>query len=443
MNYTYTNFIPLIGPFHWAAKEMGMQCIQTVSFPKMQGNEQHIKANDSSVPDPILYPDSLLDDFNFSLEEHKRLFKENNLKKTDFVFGLPPCSGFSQMSVKTGADQKANICMVELIKFYLVSNSEVLLFENAPGLAGEKGQVFLRDYIYKMFEENNLTDTYKFTLFKTDTDQHGLPQHRPRTFLIMYKSKKHKKVINTEKIVFKTIEELFKDLPFEENEKTQHIYLRSKLGDQFLGYINDSPKGKKVIQEVLESFKDKKDWRYDIISTLAKKVIANEDILDDNYPEVSKALITLKEKIAKKGIFTFRDSGPILYKDFTSAIVGKNTWNLIRPFNGKFRYLTMREKMRLMGYPDSFMMVNPIKNANHICQNAPLTTVKSSILWAIQILENNNIEEIDLSSVNGLYLFQNNTKSNMNKDVYYYLNNKFILLDKMIDKKENIFYGFI
>ena len=436
---TYTNFIPLIGPFHWVAKEMGMECVQTVSFPKMQDNEQHIKANDPNAPDVVLYPNELLDDFNFSLDEHRKLFIENNLKKTDFVFGLPPCSGFSQMSTKTGADQKANICMIELIKYYLVSDSDILLFENAPGLAGEKGQVFLRDYVYKMLEENNLTDIYKFNLIKTDTDQHGLPQHRPRTFLIMYKSDKHKKIIYNKKIECKKIEDLFKDLSFEENESSQHFYLRSKYSDDFLSFINESDKAKKVLEEIKEKFKDKRDWRYDIISTFARKVLDNEDVLDEKYPTVYEGLTKLKSKIISKGAFTFRDSGPILFKDYTSAIVGKNNWNLVREFDGRYRYLTMREKMRLMGYPDSFMIVNPVKNNNHICQNAPLTTVKSSIEWAIQIFNNENVEDIDLNK-KGIFLFQNNTKSDMTNELYYY-NNGFIKLNKIIEK--DIFDGYI
>lgn len=460
---TYTNFLPLIGPFHWAAKAMGMECVQTVSYPKMQGNEQHIKANDPSAPDPILLPDNMLDDFTFDLSNMQEKIRENNIKKTDFVFALPPCSGFSMMSTTTASDSKANICMIEAIKYYIVSDSEVLLFENAPGLAGEKGQVFLRDYVYKMLEHNDLINKYKFTLFKTDTDQHGLPQHRPRTFMIMYKSDKHKKVINTEIITHKTIEKLFEDLPFEEDPSTQHTYLRSKLGDEYLDYINNSPKGKKVIEEVYKTFEGKSDWRYDIITTLAKKILNHEaiadwkfdtktpqainsehdsEILDDAYPLLNKSLTTLREKIYRKGMFTFRDSGPILFKDYTSALVGKNNWNLTRTFkDGRMRYLTFREKARLMGYPDSFKLVDLEKNNNHICQNAPLTTVTSAIKWAIQILENKDIELINLEKPY-IFLYQRNTKSEMNKEVFAYDSHKFVPLNKTENEKD-IFDGFI
>jgi site-specific DNA-cytosine methylase len=439
LSYTYTNFIPLIGPFHWAAKDLGLTCIQTVSFPKMQGNEQHIKANDPSVPDAILLPDEMLDNFTYDLLEMKEKIQELNIKKTDFVFGLPPCSGFSQLSVKTGAEEKANICMLEIIKFYLATDSEVLLFENAPGLAGEKGQIFLRDYVYKILIQNNVQDRYRFNLIKTDTDQHGLPQHRPRTFFIMYKGNKFKKINNTRIVTFISVEELFKDLPIEEDAGRQHISVHSNFGDEFLSYINDSDKGHKIIEEILEEKKFKKDWRYDIISTVAKKMCNKEDILDSNYPLLNKNLILLKEKIDRKGMFTFRDSGPILFQDFTSAIVGKNAINTVRNFNGKFRYITMREKARLMGYPDSFNLVDPIKNANHICQNAPLFTVKDSIRWAIQIYENNNLDIIDS---NGIYLYQINTHSNMNKEVFLYQDSKLIPMHKL-EKEEDIFNGFI
>jgi len=432
---TVTNFIPLIGAGHFASKELGLDVIQTVSYPKMQGNEQHIYANDPKAPQPFLFDNEDLDEWSPSLDKMKEYISRYSIKPTNIVIAVPPCAGFSLLNTKTSADAKSNICMLELIKFYVASESDICLFENAPGYVGQKGIDFISRYVIPLLPKG-----YKMTVVKTDTDQHGIPQHRPRTFTMIYKSDKNFKIINTEQIVFTEVPNLFSGLTREYDPKTQHHIAAHKDISSWSSFFNNSSIGQKILHRVINERKNKRDWRHDLIVSSFDMYLAGELTDDDvkDFDYVLRNLKSLKAKTDAKGAKTYRDSGPILFKDYTNAVVGRNQTNMVRTFikgteidylhspdhlygttvhDLEIRPVSFRERMRLMGIKDSFNMVNPEKNENHLCQNVPIGTYKSAIKWSLQILNKENVELIDLE--HSPVLFQVNTGSNMNGEVYF------------------------
>lgn len=456
-NITVTHFIPLIGPFVEASNRLGLNTTQIVSYQKMQGNEQHIYFNGNFKGDPILIPDDDLNEYNASLDNMKRYIKENNIKGTDLVLGVPPCAGFSMLSNNTSADAKANLCMIETIKFFVASESKVLCFENAPGFAGQKGLDFIERYV-----EPILPSEYKMTLVKTDTNQHGIPQNRPRTFMYIYKSDVNKKLINVEDIHHKTLKEMFVGLDEAETEDNLHVFLKGKDIENWIEWAN-SPQGNTIVKDIIIEKLDNEDYRQDIIVETFRRIreVPGFEITGNEY--VKENMRKLKAKCEAKGAITFRDSGPIIFRKRTSAIVGKNNTNLSRTFinlSGKWvdlfnewlpkqdkstvvadiqkaeikiRPVTMREKMRMMGWQDTYMVADYVRNNNHICQSVPVTTAVSAVTWALQILKNENVEDIQIQPVSRL-LFQVNTKSNMNNEVNFIQGVNVLNINKIDDK---------
>lgn len=456
-NITVTHFIPLIGPFVEAAKRIGLDNQQIVSYQKMQDNEQHIYFNDNFNGQTILIPPDDLDAYNPSLDNMKQYITENGIKGTDLVLAVPPCAGFSTLSSNASADAKANLCMIEAIKFFVASNSKVLCFENAPGFAGQKGLDFIERYV-----EPILPQEYKMTLVKTDTTQHGIPQNRPRTFMYIYKADVNKKIINVEEIHHKTLKEMFDGLHHEEDLDTLHVYLKNKDIDSWNTWAN-SPQGIDIVKNIIIDKLDNLDYRQDIIVDTFKLAKYHGLEIDSNHEYVKRNIDNLKAKTEAKGRDSYRDSGPIIFRHKTSAIVGRNNWNLSRTFikvNGKYidffnewlpnytgknlveeirnadltlRPLTMREKMRMMGWHDEYKLDNYVRNNNHICQSVPVTTAVSATKWALQILKNENVEDIDMHGVSRL-LFQANSKSNMNNDVSFVKDTTIVNINKLFDK---------
>ena len=61
-------------------------------------------------------------------------------------------------------------------------------------------------------------------------------------------------------------------------------------------------------------------------------------------------------------------------KDHIGAFVGHLPTMLTHP--DEDRFLTVRECLSIMKMPEDFMLHGGIKNANHICQNVPVTTAE-------------------------------------------------------------------
>ena len=68
------------------------------------------------------------------------------------------------------------------------------------------------------------------------------------------------------------------------------------------------------------------------------------------------------------------------------------------------RYLTVREALSLMRLPDDFILLNPKRSLNHICQNVPVTTAEHPARMVQKFLKN------QLDTVETKFLIQDNKK---------------------------------
>jgi len=85
------------------------------------------------------------------------------------------------------------------------------------------------------------------------------------------------------------------------------------------------------------------------------------------------------------------------------------------------RYLTVREALSLMKLPEDFILLEPKKSLNHICQNVPVTTAEHAARMVQRYL-NNQLEMVDTK-----FLVQDNKKR-----TYKYEKNSLQLTDFMV-----------
>ena len=169
----YITFVPLIGGMAIANyNSVGHKPEFVLSYDGFQKNESNLK---NYWPDVKWY---LLDSHTNTLEENL------DFTDIDFVSSVCPCAGMSCLNTATrSADNETNNWLYKVADFTLSTiKPKVYWGENAPGLYSEQNVKVLN----KLREYGDKYG-YSFTIYKTDTYLHGIPQHRVRTFFFFWK----------------------------------------------------------------------------------------------------------------------------------------------------------------------------------------------------------------------------------------------------------------
>lgn len=427
---TVRHFIPLIGPYILACKKLGIKDEDEVySFEAFKDNDQHVYNNDENKK-PIIIT-GLDDEINpeHDMEKFKKYVEENNVKPTNILTSVPPCAGLSRLNSCSeskngkarGADAAQNNWIYSAVKFYLATNTDVLVFENAPALATEKGLRVVEN-IMNIIEKNGYKR--KVQLVKTTTINHGLPQNRGRSFMLIHKNENFV-LLKNKKHNYISIEDFLSNIVIDEKDPVNIVASqRNKYVDEWNLFYEKNPEIKRLFEE---TYKDKKEIYLTSWVFLFDMFKENKYSLND-YPIMKKTFEHILNKKNKgKG---FWDSSPVFIKGRINAITSKNGFRIFNPINRE-KFLSIRELMCLMGMPTSFKLADPLKNYNHICQNIPVNTAADSLLWAKECLENK--EKID-----GYYKFtvHDNNSGDMENKVFGFVDNKYIKLAK---KEPNIF----
>jgi DNA-cytosine methyltransferase len=94
----------------------------------------------------------------------------------DFLFGGPPCQGFTTVNVNRGIDDPRSKLMHEFIRMTKEIMPKIFMIENVPGLLSFKDFVFL---LMKTLEDIG----YTVRLLMLDCVSYGVPQHRKRILI--------------------------------------------------------------------------------------------------------------------------------------------------------------------------------------------------------------------------------------------------------------------
>lgn len=286
----------------------------------------------------------------------------------DIISSTCPCAGLSQLGTSPGDHNEANKWMIESSKYVLGElKPEVYWGENAPGLAGKIG-TNVRAQLYKIGRDNG----YSMSIYRTKSILHGLSQVRERSFYFFWKGDRVP--------VFD-----YYDRPHEKIENT----ILNARGNSQREPINkktptiDDPYYVFILKELHPGFTHKdfctkvtplKVGRNDLQSYIEMAGVSYVDLSkwfeSNGYPrEVAKCL-NRHEKLSK-GMNIMRRS-TVIPRGHIGAFVGHYPTQLTHPVED--RYINYREAMSIMGLPDSFELLNPKKNYNHICQNVPVQT---------------------------------------------------------------------
>ena len=147
-----------------------------LSYTPFKANEKHLERYWPAVP-------------KFTLDKNQQPTAEV-LAGVDYINSVCPCAGLSLLNVSKeggaarGSDAEKNKWMFESAEFGLDKvKPKVMWGENAPGLFTPMGQGVL-DGLRRLGARYG----YSFSVVKTNSQLHGLPQRRMRTFYFFWNS---------------------------------------------------------------------------------------------------------------------------------------------------------------------------------------------------------------------------------------------------------------
>jgi len=373
--------IPLIGGSALGcAKTTGNLPMFHLSYTPFAANESHLHRYWPNIPT------FQLDKTTFPVE---KILAGGEI---DFINSVCPCAGLSMLNTVTkgasgrGSDAVQNQWMIKSARFVLENvKPKVLWGENAPGLFLSLGE----DMVPKL-KSLGMEYGYSFSMVKTNTQLHGLPQMRMRTFYFFWRSPTVPMLRYIVKQAPHLIEYL-RDIPPWATFQDQFV-AEGKVTDRFKPYmyvlLRENMTHQEFSKKMAESFGTITISRYLEKYNLIDDCIEWLKMYFPNHKwSVKKSsksrthiqyLTHMKDKLSRG--LGYWDDSPKFMGDHFTAVITKNVVYAVHPVEDRF--LNIREIMHLMGLPHDFQIDDP-KNWNHVCQNVPLNTASD---WAAEVL---------------------------------------------------------
>ena len=174
--YTFIDLFAGIGGFHYAFHNVGAECVFSSEWDEparktYQTNFEKVCPN-------------LFSSGNFVGDITK--IDKKSIPDFDILTGGFPCQPFSQAGFKKGFADTRGTLFYDVADIIRIKKPKAFFLENVRGLyAHDNGKTF--ETIKKV-----LTEDLGYTLFHNivKASDHGLPQNRPRLFMIGFRNKK-------------------------------------------------------------------------------------------------------------------------------------------------------------------------------------------------------------------------------------------------------------
>lgn len=419
----YITFIPLIGGMAIANMQAtGKKPEFVLSYDTFAKNESNLK---NYWPDVEWH---LLDAETNQLAEDVEL----DYSDIDFVSSVCPCAGMSGLNcANRGADNATNNWLYKSAEYILGTIKPKVYFgENAPGLYSAQNVKVLN-----RLREYGRQYGYAFTIYKTDTYRHGIPQHRMRTFFFFWKGDCCPQMdwYNHPS-----------DLPFEKwildkNVGTQTTHLKNYGTTSVYPEMrwimetrcdNDYSKYVAMFHKLCDENSIRTPYEYIEHNNLWQEYrdwLVNDPNKDKPMHGQGKRTpmyyIDYRWGKVKQGLGYFAPQ-PIVYKGAANAVISKNMWWTLHPTEN--RYLTTREIMSLMGLPNDFELIT--KNLQQVTQNVPVCTAKDMTEQVIKFIN----DKLQMTPYN--FIKQNNLQQKIDEIDFKDLN----LFENIIDEDDYI-----
>lgn len=392
----YITFIPLIGGMAIANYQAtGRKPEFVLSYSVFQKNEAHLKNYWPDVKWHLLDP------------ETNTVDEEIDYTDIDFVSSVCPCAGLSSMNMNHSQDSATNDWMYKAAEYILGTIKPKVYFgENAPGLYSDTNKK-VSDKLYEYARQYG----YSFTIYKTNTELHGIPQRRIRTFyffwkgdmcpiLEFYNNRSNKPFEKW--ILDKNVgphNELPVGNPIEDFAASKWIYetLCNSDYNQYIKFFNDKCASDRRIVSAYDYIV--KYHKFDEYINWLKNNPIGQQRLSSKSKHTHLSIAEYRYNKIKNGM-NYYSIEPVVFTGYTSAITGKNIEITLHP--KEQRYLTTREIMSMMGLPNDFELVTP--NIVHVTQNVPVCTAKDMTDQVIKFING----KLELSECT--YIKQDNIK---------------------------------
>jgi len=366
----WATIIPLIGGSAIGCyKSTGVLPLFNISYQTFAKNEEHLARYWPTVP--MLYLDNLS-------KKGLEMMKQQDI---DFVTSVCPCAGLSTLNscqaglAARGPEAVQNDWMLRSAELVLsVIKPKVFWGENAPGLFTKSG----RDLVTKL-KLIGQRFGYSFSLVKTNSELHGLPQRRVRTFYFFWRSP-CAPLLAWMKLKPPGLVEYLSLIP--SWASLQDVYVHDGLAShRFRPYqfllkregLSHQEFSKKMKRGMTVARYLERNGLIDTCIKWLKKFYPKEKFSMGTRSKKTHIhfLRRMKKKLAQgKGYWDV--SVKFMGNCFT-AVISKNILHAVHPIEDRF--FSIRELLHLMGMPHDFE-IDDVKNMNHICQNVPVNTAK-------------------------------------------------------------------
>ncbi len=343
----------------------------TGNLPAFHLSYDAFAANESHIED--YWPDVPM----YRIDHEELDIPNKTFEQVDFVNSVCPCAGLSQLNsasgtaASRGSGATQNQWMYNSAEYVLENvKPKVLWGENAPGLFTKMGEGVV-DNLKAIGEKYG----YSFSLIKTNTELHGIPQRRIRTFyffwntptvpLLSWKFREKKHLID-----------YLKEIP--EDATLQDMFMvAGKVTDHYKPYefvlekeeLNHADFAKKFGKGTIAQYLEKNELLDECIQWLDKKY--HKQGFSNKKSTKSFGDMLEHQKYKTSQGLGYWDASPHFFNESFSALIGRNMFNGVHPTEN--RYLNIREMLHLMGLPLDFG-IKDARQVNHIAQNVPATT---------------------------------------------------------------------
>lgn len=289
--------------------------------------------------------------------------------EVDLLVGGAPCQAFSLRGKHGGFEDTRGTLFREFARLIIECQPKVFIFENVKGmLSHDKGRTWKT--IRETFENDCDYDVYFQLLNGRD---YGIPQSRERLYCIGFKREvdfKYPAPIKLEHTMYDFLEKSF-----------DKKYLLKERGVHFITLgVNHKKSYTQINGDVMLCQKRNQqfNWHGDFVFHPKLKI-------DKNTPETDENLFRLSDYEEEY----FKDKVPGKYALLLDGESNKTMKcindSLVDTDLGRFRKLTPRECLRLMGFDDSFKIVVSDTAAYKQSGNSIIVNVLMAILKQIDI----------------------------------------------------------
>jgi len=391
----YVAHVPLIGGFALASKNVtGTDPVAITSYSPFAGNDKlylrYLQKKNINVPYFVI--DKLE-------EEGKIRDVQHLIGKLDFVTAVPPCAGLSMSgNLAKGARSTSpvNDWMYKSADFVMGTlRPEVYMFENAPTLYTGIGE-----YVRNQLMEKARYHGYAGTFYRTDTLLHGVPQRRPRTYVVFVKGK-HAPIMEYYQRDSPSVAEYLKSIPEWASMQDQYATKEPFINDFEIVKFSKKKFGANWRQAFLDTKEHLTSYDFLNRNGLIEEYRDYVYSLPDAHPNSKKDIDHVIKKLGMGKNFRLSHRVLCIDKHHIYAVVGEMMERNVHPTED--RRMNIREYMHMMGLPHDFDLDGP-KEYSKLTQNTPVQTSMDITREAVAIINN------ERKFSNERFLMQNNIK---------------------------------